>query len=166
MSAKRSKLPVGCLIAAGVLALVLLTPPAYIIFSMLPETRRIRRIEAELHKPSVYEPVGKTLALCCQSDYQESEFKVPGELKTFALGPGFTMIDAHQALVELGGGFYHFGYLLQRDEHASSQETNVWLLYFASEDHPDKLLETFSLPTSARMATDELRKRFSQKMSP
>jgi hypothetical protein len=155
----------GCLIGAGVLALILLTPPAYMIFSAFTDMRRIGKIEKELQKSAVYEPVGETLALCCQSDDNKNEIDnwVPIELKEFAMGPGWTSIDPDAALVELGGGFHHFGYRLELDKRASSLETNVWLLYFESEDRPDSLLETFSLPTSTKMAADELRKRLSKK---
>ena len=35
-------------------------------------------------------------------------------------------------------GFYHFGYLLKRDESASTSQTNVWKLVLCREDSEDK----------------------------
>jgi hypothetical protein len=142
MIIKARTLVIACSITAGVIALPVIFIVATVLVPMSGALRRTQRAEAELQKPALYEPVGRTLALCCQSDIPQGALPVhwlPKGLKELAVGPGYTFIDPGEADVELGGGFHHYGYNLKRDERTSSPGTTVWQLYFESEDwSPEK----------------------------
>lgn len=62
-----------------------------------------------------------------------------------------------EARMMWGGGFVDsFGYRLYRGPESSDPKVNIWQLY---ADPGGVLLETFSLPTDARISKDELFKR-------
>ncbi len=118
----------------------------------------IKSNEVYMQKPEVYEPVGRTLALYCQSDPQLfpsqllSDPWLPAELRK--MGHGWLSVSPDQARIEMGGGLYHYGYLLTRDNQASIADTNVWQLFLYGEDADDKLLLTLRiLKTEAMSAT-------------
>lgn len=126
---------------------------------------KIKREEASMQKPEVYEPVGRTLALYAQSDpklFPEIEVQV-GEMSSVFLpeqlddiGGRFYEFSSSGSEVEMGGGFYHFGYFLKLNNQASTSQTKVWDLYFYHDDGYKKLLKTFSLPASAHFTKEAL----------
>jgi len=72
---------------------------------------------------------------------------------------GWGSVADEGAFIEFGGGFYHFGYHLERDSKESTAQTNVWRLYFRSEDTEGTLLCAKSVPKTRRLSAAELLKR-------
>ena len=101
-----------------------------------------------MKQPKIYEPVGRTLALYCQSDlsllpdYLNNSW-FPNELNK--LGDGRGGVGRDYAYIEMGGGFHHYGYKLKLDGVASSQSTNVWKLNLYDENSPDIYLNDIVL---------------------
>lgn len=120
----------------------------------------IRVIEWEMKKPEVYEAVAETLILYCQSDKKLIPEDLgyawlPAELRK--LGHGRVKVNAKHARIEMGGGFYHFGYILELDEQASTQQANVWHLRMYREDRDEATrLCTKSVPPTSRLSADAL----------
>ena len=117
-------------------------------------------IETKMQQPSVYEPVGKTLALYCQS-YQKF---FPDELD-YAWFPkeliriGFYSVEVfpERAFVSGGSRDNYCSYRLKKDKNASSADTNIWNLYFYSDRLNKEIhLSTFTLPASKRLSPDQL----------
>lgn len=149
----------GPIIIVVIVALVLLAPIGWPFLWVFGSLMFIKVDEAYLKRPSVYEPVGETLALYCQSDSNLVPERInyawfPHPLRKKRRGCGY--ISEKAAGVEMGGGFYHYGYRVVLDESASDATTNVWSLYFHSEGARDKQLLTLKLPSSRRLSSDEL----------
>jgi hypothetical protein len=120
---------------------------------------QIRASEALLQKPEMYEPVGKTLALLCQSDqkYMPDILTYPWlPVELSAIGKGHGDVSTNHASVEMGGGFHHFGYQLDRDQRASGAESNIWDLLFYTEYGHKTHLKRFALSVTNRLNSDEL----------
>jgi hypothetical protein len=139
------------------LALIFFTPLGIFVFVPI-QMARIHRVEKQMQTPQIYTQVATNLALYCQSidvlniTNSLGTSRLPQPLPQ--LGSPWGMVESNYAHVEFGGGFYHYGYGLQRDESASDSLTNVWELRFVSESHAaDKLLLRFGLPASARYPT-------------
>jgi hypothetical protein len=139
------------------LGLIFFTPLGMFVFIPIQMTK-IHRVEKRMQTPPIYTEVATNLALYCQSidvlniTNSLGSSRLPQPLPQ--LGSPWGMVESNYAHVEFGGGFYHYGYGLQRDESASDSLTNVWELRFVSESQTaDKLLLRFGLPTSARYST-------------
>jgi tetratricopeptide (TPR) repeat protein len=63
--------------------------------------------------------------------------------------------NSNYAIVEYGGGFYHYGYKLRLDETASSSRYNIWELYLDREGQNEKLLHRFPLAANARVGVSQ-----------
>jgi tetratricopeptide (TPR) repeat protein len=120
---------------------------------------QIRMVEAKLRKPNIYAPVGLTLATYCQSD--QSLFPkylsyawLPHGLA--GLGHPYCSLGTNYAHVEMGGGFYHYGYRLQLDEAASTAATNAWQLSLYREGSPDTHLMTLAMASTQHLAANDL----------
>jgi tetratricopeptide (TPR) repeat protein len=119
----------------------------------------IRRNEAYLRRPDVHQPVAKLLALYCQSDpkyfpeYIDAAW-LPASLEK--LGRGWGRVTPQGAFFEMGGGFYHYGYRIERDVKKSRQGQNVWKLSLYREEQKDIPLSTLPLPTSTRLSETAL----------
>lgn len=148
---------------AGLIVIVLvvfvLSPVWLPIAGMVRGMARIRKTERAMRDPKIYEPVAKALALYCQSDL--SQFPewpngawFPPELRQF--GNGWGRYESDRAFIEFGGGFHHFGYRLDLDADRSSPTTHVWQLYLQSEDQPNQLLYTLTLPADAKLSAEDL----------
>ncbi|MBE9129010.1 MULTISPECIES: hypothetical protein [unclassified Coleofasciculus] len=122
--------------------------------------REISRNEEYMQQPEVYESVGRTLVLYSQSDpklFPEGEIDsawLPAELHH--IGGAFYEFDSSGSRIEMGGGFYHYGYSLVLDKQTSTSNPNVWNFSFYSEGSSTKLLETFSLPASETISAEVL----------
>ncbi len=159
-----------------VLAVLLFNPFSLIFLNVVLSLWQIRGIEAQLQKPRVYEPVARALAIYCQSD--QTLFPrilgpswLPKEVSD--LGHPYCRVGSDRAMVQLGGGFYHFGYELKLEERpaapappldlmgrtGASPATNVWKLYLAREGSADKLLMTLSLAATQRLEAAEVEAR-------
>jgi len=119
----------------------------------------VKWVEWKMRRPHVYEPVGRTLALYCQSDLNLLPKHLdyawfPAELTELGYGRG--SVDANRAHVEMGGGFYHFGYDLELNEAASDADTNVWELSTYSEGSTGRHLMTVRLPATEELSAEEL----------
>lgn len=127
----------------------------------------VRRTESALCKPETYQPVGETLALYCQSypllqplfgtreEIGLNYAWLPKELNAIREGRGRIRHDS--ASIEMGGGHYHFGYLLKLDAEASSSATNVWTLALYGESYSRlRHLATFPLGIEQHITPDEL----------
>jgi hypothetical protein len=118
------------------------------------------RIEHALRDPKVFEPVAKTLALYCQSDRSlfpeilHSEW-LPEELNRVG-GNGWAMIGRTGARIEMGGGFYHFGYYLIHDDKMSTAQNNVWQLSLYRDDHPLEDLFSVTVPVERKLSPEML----------
>jgi tetratricopeptide (TPR) repeat protein len=149
-------------IAGGVLIVVLglmiLTPFGGILHSLW----YIKKIESAMKKPAVYEPVGRMLALYCQSEpelfpeyFGEAWF--PKELRELGEdGHGWISHTRKLATIEMGGGFYHYGYRLEQDDDASTPTTNVWQLSMYTEETYPSPLTTITLPSTHQISSQEL----------
>jgi len=175
---KKRKRKLWILLGLVILAVLIFNPISLIILSVVVARVHITMIEAKLQKPAVYEPVARTLATYCQSD--QSLFPkilsyawLPGEISH--LGHPWCEVTTNSAFVELGGGFYHFGYKLELDEVASTPAkdvfqllgqngtastlgTNVWHLFLAREGSQDKPLMTLRLAATEHMTAADLEK--------
>jgi tetratricopeptide (TPR) repeat protein len=117
----------------------------------------VSEIEANLQKSELYEPVAETLILYCQSDPKFFPRELGPVWFPEALGKqgGFwAMVTPESAHIEFGGGFYHFGYSLQRGE--STPEKNVWRLFLQTDRSGETPLCTKSVPSTNRLSAEEL----------
>lgn len=143
---------ISVLAAVIVLAgMILCTPFGLIALSTL----EIHRLENRMQRPEICQEVATNLALYCQSadllhitDNVEVA-RLPQPIPQ--LGSPWGTIRSDFARVEFGGGFYHFGYLMELDEQNSGHGSNVWQLFLEREELPPKLLQTVILPKKARI---------------
>jgi tetratricopeptide (TPR) repeat protein len=144
------------------LALLVFNPIGCAFLSVFVGMGYIKVTEAKLQKREVYEPVARRLAVYCQSD--QSLFPeylsyawLPEELAK--VGHGRCRVSTNAASVEMGGGFYHFGYHLRLDEAESNSNTNVWQLCLYREgSEKDTHLLTLSLASTQHVSSAELEK--------
>lgn len=153
------KIGIGCLLAVGVMAILVLNPIGCTILSVLVGITHINRVEAQLKSPSVYRPVAETLALYCQSD--QSLFPeylsyawLPAEIQS--IGHPRVNITTNGAFVEMGGGFHHFGYRLELDNTSSGDQTNLWILSLYSEGSPQTRLTEVALSKNRLLTKQEI----------
>ena len=147
---------VGLLVAGLILAfLIFLTPLGMVVFIPL-QMHRIKNIESRMQKPQISGKVATNLALYCQSvdllqitNYLDGS-QLPPPLPQLVTAHAWGDIQSNRALVEFGGGIYHYGYSLALNESKSSAETNVWELSLDREGQPAKLLHAILLPASAQ----------------
>lgn len=103
---------------------------------------QIARVEREMRKPAMYQPVSKALALYCQSDLtrfpphmDQAWFpEAMSEMKT-----GYLSLHAQGAALLMGGGFYHYRYILELDQRSSTPDRNVWDLYQGNDSTEEPL---------------------------
>jgi len=163
-----------------VVAMIYFLPVCYTVcVFFITGPLKIKRQEKAMRDPAVYRPVGETLALYCQSDFSEfSEDEayyftlgykwLPDELKNLHKYGRITL-KTNSAHIELGGGFYHYGYAIDLDEVTSTPETNVWVLTQYREAYPKyehTPLWTFSMDATRCLSEDELREKFNQPSEP
>ena len=159
MKMNKKRTAIGCGIATAILAVLVLNPIGCAILGVFMGVGHIRKSEAAMRDPKVYEPVGETLALYCQSDqslfpqYMDYAW-LPQQLN--AIGHGRASVSTNYAHVEMGGGFHHFGYRLVLDPDASSQGKNVWQLHMYSEGSQDRHLKALHIDADRRFPPDEL----------
>jgi hypothetical protein len=146
---------VGLLAVGLILAfLIFFTPLGMVVFIPL-QMRQIRNIESRMQQPQISGEVATNLALYCQS---VDLLQITNGLNGAQLPPPLPQLGAHawgdiqsnRALVEFGGGFYHYGYSLALNESRSSADTNIWELSLDREGQPSKLLQTIALPASTQ----------------
>lgn len=159
MKIKKKKIVTGCTIAVGILVVLVLNPIGCTILGAFIGMGHIHKSESAMRDPKVYKPVAQTLALYCQSD--QSFFPkymgyawLPQELN--AIGHGWASVSTNYAHVEMGGGFYHFGYRLTLDSGASSPGTNVWQLHMYNEESQDQHLMTLHIGIDRRFPPGEI----------
>jgi hypothetical protein len=161
MSVHKKRTAIGCVVLTGFLAVLVLNPVSCALVGMFMGMGHILKSESALRKPRVYEPVGRTLALYCQSDpslfpqYMGYAW-LPEALN--AVGHGRLSVREDRAHVEMGGGFHHFGYRLVQDPGTTSPATNAWHLYMYSEGSKDRHLKTFYLDAEHRLSPEDLLK--------
>jgi tetratricopeptide (TPR) repeat protein len=175
---KKRKKKLWIILGVVILAVLVFNPFSLIFLSVFVGMGHIKIVEAKLQKPAVYEPVAERLATYCQSD--QSLFPkilsyawLPVEISR--LGHPWCEIATNFASVEMGGGFYHFGYTLELDETASTPAknvwhlvgndeagsvpaTNVWNLFLAREGSSNKLLMTLRLAATQHVTGEDLEK--------
>jgi hypothetical protein len=153
---------VGLLIA--IVVVVCVGPFIAIFVSVARSVKEVKKVEAQLQTPEVYEPVAERLAVYCQSDQNLFPKSIsgawfPSELQK--LGSGWGEIGNKSAGIEMGGGFHHFGYRLELAETTSSegsQATNIWKLLMYSEGSEDKILTNYAVSASEHLNKEELKK--------
>lgn len=120
--------------------------------------------EDALTSPNNFKPIGDDLALLCQtyqahSDWFENQdpFAPPWTpAPALALHPTWVQLSADAAHIEYGGGFYHFGYDLSRDDAAAVKPgEKAWVLSLARENQPDRVLERFAIPSRNRLTEQQ-----------
>lgn len=149
----------GSILVLIVTAVLLFNPFSLILFGVIIGGHEIKVTERKMQQSSVYEPAARTLAVYCQSDR-----KLFPEILSYAwlpqevsqLGQPWCELGSNYAFVEMGGGFYHFGYRLTRDEVTSTRVTNVWDLSLARENSPDLHLMTLRLAATQQVTADDL----------
>ncbi|HEY1788762.1 MAG TPA: hypothetical protein VGJ73_11425, partial [Verrucomicrobiae bacterium] len=139
-----------------ILILAFAMPSFVMIIGIFLSMQGIRGVEKQMKRPAVYESLATNLALYCQSI---SSLKLTDEVGSAYLPQpipqlnedAYGRFDSDRSLIEFGGGFYHYGYLLLLAPNAFSLYTNYWELYFQSEGSPNLSLVRFALPASARI---------------
>ncbi len=114
-----------------------------------------------LSEPRFYEPMGRTLALYCQSDrslfpeFLDREW-FPPETDDLTHFWGALYPDA--ASVAFGGGLNQSAYALRRKSPNVPPEPNVWQLFCRGDDPSlsEILLTEIVLPSDARLSPDDL----------
>ena len=149
------------LLGLVVLAVLVFNPFSLMFFGIFVEQRQIKAVEAKLQQPDIYEPVARRLATYCQSDQNLfpkilSYAWLPGEIQH--VEEPWCEVTTNSASVEFGGGFYHYGYNLERDQASSVPATNVWNLFLAREGQEEKLLMTLSLAATQHVTAGDLQK--------
>jgi tetratricopeptide (TPR) repeat protein len=142
--------------ALAILGLVIVGGPLIWCISL---DRDINSEIAFLKQPSVYEPVARILPLYCQSDPN----LIPTHLDT-AWFPaplrdqdrGWGNVTSENALIEMGGGFCHFGYTLKLDKDDSSGGQRVWRLFLHDERSGETLLSTARVNKEAKLSENEI----------
>lgn len=118
----------------------------------------IRKTTDRMTSPAVYEEAAEKLALLCQSIETEAWTGYMGTAwlpKVIRdLGPSYGNISPDGCRIEMGGGFYHFGYFLARDETTSTAEKNAWMLSFYVEGGSEPLT-TVTLGVEQRLSDEE-----------
>lgn len=143
------------LTAAASLGAYVLVSVGRFVVPILASIAHARKVENALGEPRIYGPVAMTFALYCQSDpdlfpqYLGDQW-LPEELDR--LGGGWASVSTNGAHIEMGGGFHHFGYYLQRDSATSGNGTNLWRLSMYSEGSVGRDLTTVSLPIQAGLS--------------
>lgn len=152
----------GRWILAGVVLVLLFNPVTLLLVSMRLSFRRIEQNEAALREARVYEPVARRLALYCQSDpallpkWIDGGWIPPEVARLAPHAWGSVDPQRGHAGIELGGGFYHYGYRLQRDPAASTAEANVWHLLVYRDYEPGEPLFTLQLSPRERLSAEQL----------
>ena len=120
-----------------------------------------------LEEPKVAEVVALKLASFCQSlnegkELTSSELSmiIPELSGTNEISYGSATTNS--AHLEMGGGFWHFGYKLNLDDRTSASTTNVWVLTLYSEGRADKELVRLPLAAGARFDTNKVNGQQSQ----
>lgn len=114
----------------------------------------IEKKESALRTASNVSAVSAELATLCQTCAAHPDWFVDEPVLAPAwagaileLEPSWVNIGAEGAQVEFGGGFFHFGYLLEReDAPAGNEDEFTWRLSLYSEESPDVPLKTFKMP--------------------
>ena len=149
----------GCLWSAGLIITLAIGFAAWLLGPMLLAMNRTHRLEKRMATAAVYEPVARTLALYAQSDPSLiPECMGPAWLPEplTVLGSGRANVSSNAAQVEMGGGFYHFGYRLELDHRRSDPSTIYWTLHQYAEGRAAHRLCELGLPTTARLDRAEL----------
>src|SRR5690349_8961520 len=119
-------------IALVVMVAWFLTPLPMLVGIRLSMSR-IRRLEARMQKPEIYLPTATNLALYCQSSEDLHLTNIVGTSRLPqplpSLGTPWASFETNFAHVEFGGGFYHYGYRILKDDVASNSQTNIWELF-------------------------------------
>ncbi|MBN1513927.1 MAG: hypothetical protein JXB13_18060 [Phycisphaerae bacterium] len=111
-----------------------------------------------MKSPAVYDEVAAQLAMLCQTLERETWTRftgtawLPRAVRDFE--PSYGRVSPDGCQIEMGGGFFHFGYSLVRDESASTAEENVWQLRFR-EESGSELLTTVTLNVTERWSEEE-----------
>ncbi len=141
---------------AALLAAAWFLTPLPMFVGLALNMNHIRRVEARMQQAQIYLPVATNLALYCQSSETLQLTNMVGALRLPQplplLGSPWASFKTNYAMVEFGGGFYHYGYEVQLDEQASNPQSNIWQLYLCREGQDQKLLHRFALTPTARVA--------------
>lgn len=109
-----------------------------------------------MQKAEIYLPAATNLALYCQSSEDLHLTNIVGTSRLPqplpSLGSPWASFETNFAHVEFGGGFYHYGYRILKDELASSSQTNVWELFLCREGQPETRLHRFALGSRDRVS--------------
>jgi hypothetical protein len=156
---KGSRVPLWIFLRVVVFAGLFLNPVGCAFVGAFIGMGQIRLTEAKLRKPQLYQPVARILAIYCQSDQTLfprylSYAWLPAGLGR--LGHPYCSLATNYAHVEMGGGFYHYGYRLQLDEAASTAAANVWKLSLYREGSKTTLLTTLVVAPTQRLEAAEL----------
>lgn len=137
-----------------VLAVLVFLTPLWMFVSIPISVHQIHKLEDRMQQPEICQTVATNLALYCQSlellqiTNEIGASRLPPPIPQ--LGSPWAEFTSNNALVEFGGGFYHYGYRLELDAAKSGGGNNVWQLFLCREESPDALLYTCSLPETAR----------------
>ena len=130
----------------------------------------INKVESHIKKSEIFTPVGKTLALYCQSFSMLTKFYepdasngislnptwLPKEAFNKIISPKYCYLNKEEAYIEFGGGLYHFGYTLSLNIQDSSPTTNVWQLFMYNEGSDKRLLTTYNLDINCQFSLEEM----------
>jgi len=123
---------------------------------------KVRRTEAALGSQAVAQAAGRDLAQLCLKRRERPEWFDDDAIgpplwllpSLRELEPTWVQVSPDEIKVEFGGGFYHYGYLLQCDPTAPAQESTTWILWLYSETAESRELGRFTL-TPADALSDE-----------
>jgi hypothetical protein len=100
-----------------------------------------------MKSPKTYKEVANQLALCCQSEDSIQTDVHRGRKLTATqyptvireLNPSWVQVSPEWANVEMGGGFYHYGYRFKLDNENSTDAQSHWNLFYYTEKGQKKL---------------------------
>jgi tetratricopeptide (TPR) repeat protein len=115
---------------------------------------QIKKQEARMQAPKNFSKVGYSLAVYCQTGPTIFPTSYVGNVwlpkPVRDLHPSRALITESNAHIELGGGFHHYGYFLER-QLPPSQSSNQWALMFYSEGADPKVVSTFCTHVSEKI---------------
>lgn len=163
----------GCLIAFLCFMLIALSLPSYFLYKLYKTGRESRQTIAanmqSLQSPDTFPTVGLVLAMACQSkpdgiDISFAHKNAPHVLhdlmmplmKDFKASYSYITIDPDLAIVEMYGGFYHYGYRMELNTKDSTDTLNRWELWVWHDEWPYCQLQVFDLPTDQCFTQEQL----------
>jgi hypothetical protein len=130
-------------------------PSLWVYLTVFFSVNQIKRQEAKMQSAEFSSQVGHSLAVYCQSGSVifptgfVGNAWLPKQVRD--LHPSSTRITESNVDIMMGGGFYHYGYYLERLPN-SAPDSNFWKLTLYREGSDPKVVSTFSTAPSEKIS--------------